>query len=142
MQTSRIGLDPSADPTSTAGSYAVSLGICVRNGQIAIATRETSDSLALDGDLDGDLARRDRRTALDLRLGRRLFASAWGPGNSDEIVSGGVAQVPWFGLPVVGAFAAMAGLVYLRNPPRAWTACVVAAACLAAWTVFLFAAND
>jgi hypothetical protein len=71
-----------------------------------------------------------------------LFASAWGPGNSDEIVSGGVAQVPWFGLPLVGAFAAMAGLVYSRNPPRAWTACVVATACLAAWTVFLFAAND
>jgi hypothetical protein len=67
-----------------------------------------------------------------------FVAFAWGPGNSDEMVSGGLALVPWYGLSTAGTIAAVATLGNLPWPRRARWALLVATVCLAAWTAFLF----
>lgn len=75
--------------------------------------------------------------------GLTLFvASAWGPGNSDELVSGGPELVPWYGLSSVGTLAAVVALALTPWPRRARWALLTAAASLAAWTTFLFSISD
>jgi hypothetical protein len=71
-----------------------------------------------------------------------FVASAWGPGNSDELVTGGIAVVPWFGLPIVGTAAAAASLIRVTRPRTASTTSALAAVCLLAWTAFVFAITD
>jgi hypothetical protein len=65
-------------------------------------------------------------------------ASLWGPGNSDELVSGGAELVPWFGLPIAGTAAAVVALWLVPRPRSATWALLVAALSLAAWTAFVF----
>ena len=71
-----------------------------------------------------------------------LVASAWGPGNSDELVSGGPKLIPWYGLPAAGTLAAVVALVLLPRPRSSIWALVVAALSLGAWTAFLFQLSD
>jgi hypothetical protein len=71
-----------------------------------------------------------------------FVASAWGPGNSDELVTGGITVVPWFGLPIAGTAAAATSLARVTRPRTASTASALAAVCLLAWTAFLFAITD
>jgi len=66
-----------------------------------------------------------------------LIASAWGPGNSDELVSGGSDLIPWFGLSFGGAAAARVGLALVPRPRLARWVLLVAAVSLAGWTAFL-----
>jgi uncharacterized BrkB/YihY/UPF0761 family membrane protein len=69
-----------------------------------------------------------------------FVAQVWGPGNSDELVSGGPGLIPWFGLSFGGTFAALAGLAMMlrrRRRPAA-RALLGAGLCLAGWTVFLY----
>src|SRR5215212_8860360 len=57
-----------------------------------------------------------------------FVAAAWGPGNSDELVSGGPELIPWYGLSGVGTLAAVVSLALVpRGGPclprrRAWPA--------------------
>jgi hypothetical protein len=67
-----------------------------------------------------------------------FVAAAWGPGNSDEAVSGGPELVPWFGLPITGTAAALAALWLVSTPRSAIWALLVAALSLGAWTTFVF----
>jgi hypothetical protein len=69
-----------------------------------------------------------------------LAASAWGPGNSDELVSGGSDLIPWFGLSLGGTVAALGAFsgVLLRRSRLARWALLISAVSLAAWTIFLF----
>jgi len=67
-----------------------------------------------------------------------FVASAWGPGNSDEAVSGGPELVPWFGLPLAGTAAAVAALWLAPQPRSAIWALLVAGLSLGAWTAFAF----
>jgi hypothetical protein len=71
-----------------------------------------------------------------------LIASAWGPGNSDELVSGGTDLIPWFGLSLGGTVAALVGLALVRRPRLARWALVIATVCLGSWTVFLFVGTN
>jgi hypothetical protein len=69
-----------------------------------------------------------------------FVALAWGPGNSDEIVSGGSDLIPWFGLSLgrtIAALGALGGLLDQRPRLARW-ALLIAAASLAGWTLFLF----
>lgn len=68
-----------------------------------------------------------------------LVASAWGPGNSDELVSGGLDLIPWFGLSCGGTVAALLSLWLVRRPRFARWALLIAAVSLGGWTVFAFA---
>jgi hypothetical protein len=68
-----------------------------------------------------------------------LVASAWGPGNSDVIVSGGPELIPWFGLSGGGALAAAVGTALIvPRPGLARWVLLIAALSLAGWTVFLY----
>ena len=71
-----------------------------------------------------------------------FVAVAWGPGNSDEIVPGGIAVVPWFALPVAGLVAALTSLARVTRSRTALTAAAMSAACLIAWTLFLLALGN
>jgi hypothetical protein len=73
-----------------------------------------------------------------------FVASAWGPGNSDELVSGGADLIPWFGLSSAGTLAALVALwgVLLPRPRVARWALLIAAVSLAGWTVFLFVGTN
>jgi len=71
-----------------------------------------------------------------------LIASAWGPGNSDELVSGGPRLIPWHGLPATGTLAAAAALMLMRRPRSSIWALLVAALSLGAWTAFVFHVSD
>jgi|tagenome__1003787_1003787.scaffolds.fasta_scaffold17082248_2 hypothetical protein len=71
-----------------------------------------------------------------------FVAGAWGPGNSDEIVPGGIAVVPWFGLPIAGLLAALTSVVRLTRPHTALTAATVSAVCLIAWTLFVLSLGN
>jgi hypothetical protein len=73
-----------------------------------------------------------------------FVALVWGPGNSDELVSGGVDLIPWFGLSFGGAIAALGALwgVLVRRPRWARPALLVAAASLAGWPLFLLVGVD
>jgi hypothetical protein len=68
-----------------------------------------------------------------------IVASAWGPGNSDELVSGGPELIPWYGLSSLGTLAAVGALALLHRPRSAAWALGIAAASLAAWTATLIA---
>jgi hypothetical protein len=70
------------------------------------------------------------------------IASAWGPGNSDELVTGGPALIPWYGLSTLGALAALAGLALVRRPGSARWALLLAALSLAGWTGLVFVVAD
>jgi hypothetical protein len=73
-----------------------------------------------------------------------LVASAWGPGNSDELVSGGPGLIPWFGLSTVGTVAALVGLAlaFGQRPRLAAWSLLIAVVALAGWTGFLFFGLD
>jgi hypothetical protein len=71
-----------------------------------------------------------------------FVASAWGPGNSDELVSGGPELVPWYGLSSLGTVAAVVALALTPWPRRARWALLTATVSLAAWTAFLFSIPD
>jgi hypothetical protein len=71
-----------------------------------------------------------------------LIASAWGPGNSDELVSGGTDLIPWFGLSLGGTLAALVGLALVPRPRLARWALLLATVSLAGWTVFLFVGTN
>jgi hypothetical protein len=71
-----------------------------------------------------------------------LVASAWGPGNSDELVSGGLELIPWYGLSCGGTVAAVLGLWLMKRPRLARWALLVAAVSLASWTVFAYTRGD
>jgi hypothetical protein len=73
-----------------------------------------------------------------------FVASAWGPGNSDEIVSGGPALITWYGLSALGTFAALAtlALLVLKHLEWAFGALLLAIVSLTGWTVFLAAGPD
>jgi hypothetical protein len=71
-----------------------------------------------------------------------FFASAWGPGNSDELVSGGPELVPWYGLSGLGTLAAVVALALTPWPRHALWALLTATASLGAWTVFVFSLPD
>jgi hypothetical protein len=73
-----------------------------------------------------------------------FVASAWGPGNSDELVSGGSDLVPWFGLSLGGTVAALGALwgVFWRRLRFARWTLLVAAVSLAGWTIFLFVGTN
>lgn len=51
-----------------------------------------------------------------------LIASAWGPGNSDELVSGGPELIPWYGLSTGGMVAALIAVVlaFASSPLARW----------------------
>jgi len=57
-----------------------------------------------------------------------FVALVWGPGNSDEIVSGGIGLVPWFGLPLAGLGAAVTSLAEPHRARTAWAGSAAAAA--------------
>jgi hypothetical protein len=73
-----------------------------------------------------------------------VVASAWGPGNSDELVSGGAGLIPWVGLSLGGAVAALGALwgVLVARPLVARWALLIAAVSLAGWTLFLFVGTN
>jgi len=71
-----------------------------------------------------------------------FVASAWGPGNSDELVSGGAAVVPWFLLPAIGTCAAVTVLVRAIIGGTVGAALLVAAGSLAAWVAMVFIVSD
>jgi hypothetical protein len=58
-----------------------------------------------------------------------------GPGNSDELVGGGAALVPWFGLPVVAIGMAGAAIALRHRLRFAHRALAGAGVCLVAWFV-------
>jgi hypothetical protein len=64
-----------------------------------------------------------------------FVAYVWGPGSSDELITGGPVTVPWFGLPAVGAIAAMVGLFLIARQRAAVLAVLLAAVCLVVWTL-------
>ena len=72
---------------------------------------------------------------LALGLLELFIAQIMGPGNSDELVSGGVLVVPWFGLPLIAIGCAGLAVVRRRNTRIAPRALVLAAACAGAWMV-------
>lgn len=51
-----------------------------------------------------------------------VAASAWGPGNSDELVSGGADLIPWFGLSLGGTLAALGAFWDCSSGVRGWRA--------------------
>jgi hypothetical protein len=71
-----------------------------------------------------------------------FVASAWGPGNSDELVTGGPELIPWYGLSTCGTLAALVGLAFIPRPRSARWALLLAAISLAGWTAFLFLVVD
>lgn len=72
-----------------------------------------------------------------------LIAQAFGPGSSDEIVTGGLAAVLWFGLSAAGLAAAAFALWRASDGQlrAAGWAAILAVACLAGWTVLLIVAG-
>jgi hypothetical protein len=70
---------------------------------------------------------------LALGLFELFIAQIMGPGNSDELVSGGVLVVPWFGLPLIAIGCAGLAVVRRRDARLAPRALVLAAACVGAW---------
>ena len=73
-------------------------------------------------------------------IGALFIASAWGPGNSDETVSGGLELVPWYGLPTVAAVAAVAAPVLSRRPALAGGLLALSAASTVVWVLAFWAA--
>jgi len=65
-----------------------------------------------------------------------FVASAWGPGNSDELVTGGIELIPWYGLPVIAFVACVTSLACVSWPRVSRRAAAIAAASLIAWTAF------
>jgi hypothetical protein len=71
-----------------------------------------------------------------------LIAQLMGPGNSDELVSGGPVVVPWFLLPAVAMGAAGVAIAQRRRLGFAYGALGVTAACLAAWFALAYFISD
>jgi ABC-type taurine transport system ATPase subunit len=63
------------------------------------------------------------------------IAQIMGPGNSDELVTGGPVLIPWFGLPAVAIGLGGVAVACRRRLRLAHRALGLAAACLAAWLV-------
>ena len=81
-------------------------------------------------------------TFVALGLFEFLIAQLMGPGNSDELVSGGPAVIPWFVLPAVAMFAGAIAVAQRRTLRLAYRALGVAAASLVAWGALLYAVTD
>jgi len=64
-----------------------------------------------------------------------LIAQIMGPGNSDELVSGGPVLIPWFGLPILAIGSAGAALAYCRRLRFAYRALWASSVCLCSWFV-------
>jgi hypothetical protein len=62
-----------------------------------------------------------------------FIALLMGPGNSDELVSGGPVLIPWFALPIVATGFAGVAVAYCRRLRFAHRALAVAAASVVAW---------
>jgi hypothetical protein len=71
-----------------------------------------------------------------------LIAQLMGPGNSDELVSGGPAVIPWFALPAVAMFAGAIAIGRRRTLRIAYGALGVAAASLVAWGALAYFVSD
>lgn len=65
-----------------------------------------------------------------------FIAFLFGPGNSDEIVSGGIEVVPWYGLSTLGAAAAAVGWTLVGHHRSGRWPLSASALSLMAWTVF------
>jgi hypothetical protein len=63
------------------------------------------------------------------------IALLMGPGNSDELVGGGLVVIPWFALPIVATGSAAVAVGYRRRLRFAYRALGVAAASAVAWLV-------
>ena len=68
------------------------------------------------------------------------FASAFGEGDTTAIAEKRPASSVWFGLPGVGALAALATVVLASRPRRAVWALAISVTCLAAFTMLAYAA--
>jgi hypothetical protein len=71
-----------------------------------------------------------------------FIAQLMGPGNSDELVSGGPVVVPWFVLPTVAIGSAGVAVAQRRRLRFAYVALGVTAACLAAWLALAYFVSD
>ena len=81
-------------------------------------------------------------TFVSIGLLEFLLAEFMGPGNSDELVSGGPAVIPWFALPAVAMFAGAIAVARRRTLRFAYRVLGVAAASLVAWGALLYAVTD
>jgi hypothetical protein len=71
-----------------------------------------------------------------------FIAQLMGPGNSDELVSGGPVVVPWFVLPAVAMGSAGVAVAQRRRLRFAYGALAVTAACLVAWYALAYFVSD
>jgi hypothetical protein len=63
------------------------------------------------------------------------IALTMGPGNSDELVSGGSVVIPWFGLPIAAIAGGGVAVGCRRRLRLAYRALGIAAGCLVGWFV-------
>jgi hypothetical protein len=106
-------------------------------GTIVVAMKLDEDQLRSDlGPMVGPVSCLALGAAFILcGLFQLLIAQIMGPGNSDELVSGGSLVIPWFGLPITPIVGGGVAIAYRRRLRLAYGALGVAAACLVGWFV-------